>query len=55
MCIVLGLSKSGYYKRKKTGKGKREKREELLLEKIKEIYLEYSEVYGSPCITAELK
>jgi transposase InsO family protein len=55
MCKVLGLSRSGYYKRKKNGKSKREIEEELLLGKIKEIYVEYRGIYGSPRITEELK
>lgn len=55
MCRVLGLSKSGYYNRKKKGKGKREIQEELLLEKIKEIYIESRGIYGSPRITEELR
>ena len=55
MCKVLGLSKSGYYNRKKNGIGKREKQRELLLKEIKEIYWESRGVYGSPRITEELK
>ena len=55
MCKLLGISKSGYYNRKKNGIGEREKQRELLLKEITEIYLESRGVYGSPRITEELK
>ncbi|MFZ0370373.1 MAG: IS3 family transposase [Halobacillus sp.] len=55
MCRILGVSRSGYYKRKKNGKSKRAIDQERLLEKITEIYYESRGLYGSPRISAELK
>ena len=54
MCKILGVSKSGYYNRKKNGKSKRELEGLRLLTLIKRIYTEARGVYGSPRITAEL-
>ena len=55
MCKVLEVNRSSYYKRKKSGKGKRAAANKKLLEKIKELFVESKESYGSPRITAELK
>lgn len=55
MCKVLEVSRSGYYKRKKRNQGKRYKENKMLLEMIKEIFLENKERYGSPRITVELR
>jgi putative transposase len=55
MCAVLDASRSGYYKRKNQEQSKRQKENEMLTEKIKEIYKENQGRYGSPRITAELK
>jgi transposase InsO family protein len=55
MCHVLELSRSSYYKRRNSGKGKRAKENEGLLEKIREVFIESKERYGSPRITAELR
>lgn len=55
MCRVLGVSRSGYYNRRKNGKSKREQEYERLLPIIKEVYVDSRGVYGSPRITAELR
>ncbi len=55
MCRVLEVNRSGYYKRKRNGLGKRSKENKIILERIKEIHSESQERYGSPRITAELK
>lgn len=55
MCKVLEICRSGYYKRKQKGKGKRALENKGLLERIKVIFEESKERYGSPRITAELK
>ena len=55
MCKVFGLSRSSYYKRKRSGNGKRAIENKELLEKIKESFVESKERYGSPRITVELK
>lgn len=55
MCEVLEISRSSYYRRKKRECGKRYKENKILLEKIKEVFRDSKERYGSPRITAELK
>ncbi len=55
MCKILEVSRSGYYKEKQKGKGKRAKENQALLQKIKEVFGKSKERYGSPRITAELK
>jgi transposase InsO family protein len=55
MCRILGVSRSGYYIRRKNGKSKRELDQERVSKIIKEIYFDNRGVYGSPRITAELK
>ena len=55
MCKVLEVNRSSYYKRKKRGNGKLAAANKNLLEKIKEVFIESKESYGSPRITAELK
>jgi len=54
MCKVLGVSRSSYYKRKNSGKSKRAKENEKILDMIRQIFSESKERYGSPRITAEL-
>lgn len=51
----MEVSRSGYYKQKSKCKSKRAKENRTLLEKIREIFTESKERYGSPRITAELK
>lgn len=55
MCKVLEVSRSSYYKSKNKSRGKRSRENELLLKKIREVFAESKERYGSPRITAELK
>ena len=55
MCKILEVSRSSYYKRRNSSKGKRAKENQDLLEKIREVFRESKERYGSPRITAELK
>ncbi|NMB83458.1 MAG: IS3 family transposase [Ignavibacteria bacterium] len=55
MCKVLEVSRSNYYKRVNRDKSKRAKENKGLLEKIREVFRESKERYGSPRITAELK
>lgn len=55
MCEVLEINRSSYYKRKNNGRSKRARENKILLEKIKGVFTESKERYGSPRITAELK
>lgn len=55
MCKVLEVSRSSYYKRINREKGKRANENKGILEKIREVFKESKERYGSPRITAELK
>lgn len=55
MCEVLEVSRSSYYKRTKRLQGKRFKENKELLGKIREVFSDSKERYGSPRITAELK
>jgi transposase InsO family protein len=55
MCRILGVSRSGYYSRRKNGKSKRDEEQERLFTIIKEIYIDSRGIYGSPRITAELR
>ena len=55
MCKVLELNRSSYYKRKNKSRGKRSQENELLLKKIREVFTESKERYGSPRITVALK
>jgi putative transposase len=55
MCRVLEVSRSSHYKRINSSQGKRTKENNGLLEKIREVFRESKERYGSPRITAELK
>jgi putative transposase len=54
MSRVLNVTRSGYYRFVKKDKSKREKENEKLLERIREIHKESREIYGSPRIRAEL-
>lgn len=55
MCKVLEVSRSSYYKRIKRENGKRATENKGLLERIREVFKESKESYGSPRITAELR
>lgn len=52
---MLGVSQSGYYAWSKRSPSKRSKENEVLLEKIKEIYEESRQTYGSPRIHQALR
>lgn len=55
MCEQLEVSPSGYYAWEKRKPSKRKRQDELLKEKIAEVFLENRQVYGSPRIHNELK
>ena len=55
MCYVLEVSRSAYYAWRKRPKSKRERENEQLVEKIKQIHNTSRCLYGSPRITAELR
>jgi transposase InsO family protein len=55
MCKVLEVSRSGYYAWKKRSPSARQRANEQLLERIREIHRTNRSVYGSPRITDELK
>jgi len=54
MCKVLKVSQSGYYAWKKRQPSRRQRENELLLGRIKEIWKQSRCTYGSPRITIEL-
>ena len=54
MCIVLGVSRSGYYAWSSRKPSKRQRANEGLLTHIREIHTRSRRLYGSPRITAEL-
>jgi putative transposase len=54
MCQVLEVSRSAYYAYRRRPKSIRERNNEWLVEKIKEIHQRSRRSYGSPRITAEL-
>lgn len=55
MAKILGVSRSGYYKFRKRGAGKRKIREAELVEKIRFLHKKSRKIYGSPKIHQELK
>lgn len=55
MCILLKVSRSGYYAWRGRGKSRRELANEALLIRIKESYIKGRRVYGSPRITDDLQ
>ena len=55
MCKVLGVSRSGYYARRKRPVSKREMANRALYKEIKAVYNENHGVYGSPRIYRALK
>ena len=54
MCLLLKVSRSGYYYWKLNPVGKLQTRKQALKEKIKEAYFDAKGLYGSPRITVEL-
>ena len=55
MCKVLKISSRGYYKWKKRSFSKKALKKNKLKQKIKTLYFEFKQRYGSPRITAELQ
>lgn len=55
MCTVLGVSQSGYYAWRKREPSQRAKANEKLLEKIREIFKQSRQTYGSPRIYQALR
>ena len=55
MCKVLQVSSSSYYNWIKNPVSKKQKRDDLLLVKIKNAHTKSKETYGAPRITKELK
>lgn len=55
MCLVLGVSKSGYYAWLRRPKSEQKKRRETLTAQVKRVHLESRENYGSPKITKVLQ
>jgi putative transposase len=55
MCDILKVSKSGYYAWKTRQPSPRQKENEQLLGRIRQIHTESRNLYGSPRITAVLK
>jgi putative transposase len=54
MCLVLKISSSGYYKWKNRDISSKLLKQNQLKEKIKKLYFDFKQRYGSPRITAEL-
>ncbi len=55
MCQILKVSRSGYYKKENKEPSSRDKENDMLLNKIKDIYDENKGRYGSPRITKQLR
>ena len=55
MCLVLSVSRSGYYGWKKKPECKRKQENDKILVKIKEFYQRSDRNYGSPRITKDLR
>ena len=55
MCRVLGVSRSGFHAWENREPSRREREDERLLERIREIHEDNRRVYGSPRIHAELR
>jgi transposase InsO family protein len=55
MCRVLGVTRSGYYGWKRRGQSRWVRRDEILLEKIKESHRQSNGRYGSPNIHKDLR
>jgi putative transposase len=55
MCRALGVSRSGFHAWENREPSRREREDERLLERIREIHEDNRRVYGSPRIHAELR
>src|SRR3954452_19726446 len=55
MCRVLGVSRSGFHAWENREPSQRQREDERLLERIREIHDENRKVYGAPRIHAELR
>jgi putative transposase len=55
MCRVLGVSRSGFHAWDNRGPSRREREDERLMVRIREIHVENRKVYGSPRVHAELR
>ncbi len=55
LCDVLDMSRSGYYDGRSRSPNRREQTNKRLDEKIKEVYQQHKQRYGSPRITHELQ
>ena len=54
MCFILKINSSSYFKWRKRGYSNRVLRKNLMLDKIKYLYFEFKQRYGSPRIHSEL-
>jgi len=55
MCRVLGVSRSAYYRWQSGKTFKRSSRKKAMKSRIREVYFEHKQRYGSPRISAELR
>ncbi len=55
LCRKLGVSRSGFYARKRRPRSQRQRENEVLLAEMVQIHRESRQTYGSPRIHAELK
>ena len=54
MCFVLKINSRGYYKWKNRSISNKALKKNVLIQKIKALYFEFKQRYGSPRITSEL-
>lgn len=54
MCVLLGISRSGYYQYLKQKDSNRKVWQQYIIKAIKQVYLDSKQVYGSPRIQASL-
>jgi putative transposase len=55
ICVLLGISRSGFYAWKKRKPSQREHKTQILLDHIRRIHNMYRKAYGSPRVYAQLK
>lgn len=55
MCLMLGISRSGYYAWKNRETSPREQSNQALIDHIRRVYKKYRKSYGSPRVHAQLK